>query len=144
MRTAGSFVLVGLVCAFTVGPAPMALADDDEDSVHAYWAQFDADHVTDSPVAEYLVNTDLLLDTFLEGTPYSIWWDAALETVLVEVDGLPVDDLVMVNAPGERPTWEGAFDQDGLPQLSGFVDVDEVNDLVVLQIAANRGCPIAS
>ncbi len=134
-RTMMSVMFVLFLCA------PVVATEIGEERTAAYWAQFTATHTTEVPVTDWLCTRGefaLLWEGQLNARVLSIFWDANNETVVIDefVGGwwVFIDDLEMGNSSGGRPTWQAQFNGSGQAQLSGMVDVDEVNELVVLGI----------
>ncbi len=64
------------------------------------------------------------------------WRSAAGSTELVK-NGVVVADVVCGSDQQNRPTFAGAFDSQGNPQISGHLDYDSENELVILQITVD-------
>lgn len=139
-----------LSCATVLADDPVYSSAETEDTnnnrdhIATYWEQFGVEHFAMTPIEDYLAEReeDLLWQGILSGMELRVFWDAILEIVSVEVadedDFVGLDDLVMIEVPSSRPAWEASFNNNGIPELSGFVDVDELNQLIVLEITVRN------
>lgn len=142
-------ILIPLLCSPVfageqgLNPSQSEFVETTPDRAVIYWEGFSENHVTEIPVQYWLSDrqTPFLWAGTLSGIELRVSWNDSSQAVEVDVmlDGVfvAVDDLVMVDVFSGRPTWEAAFDKDGIPLLSGMVDVDEVNECVVLGVSVD-------
>ncbi len=130
-----SFVQIASANEITDALSQKILVATDADG---YWAQFNAQHdpgvdmwvVLDRQVTFVLWSGKLATDT------YGISWNSSSRSPTVLKNCVAITDLVTGADEKNRPIFTGDFDTVGEPMLSGLLDYDPENELVILNISA--------
>lgn len=131
-----------LVCAVLLSGS-LAMADRTviDRSLQEFWTQF-KEGDSQINVYDHLDRRLILVHTDEQNRSTILQWDATTAGLTLFLYNVEITDLVTGQDQWGRPTFEGSFDSNNVPQVTGFVDVAPDGELIV-QIDQHCAVPTA-